>query len=309
MLSVSFLCYISQVMNVFISKKMRNFIILAQTNSMAKAAEKLHMTASPFGKSIAALEELVGYSLFTRNEKSISLNKAGQELYQELFPIYQRLSAIDNTIVSMSHRQKNIVIGIDNTYPTIIFDQLFSLSDKYDGITAQPFEFSENSVIDDLLDRRVDFIISPQQASPRVTHIDSLQTTELPLLRLGFLVSRRFENCQSLELLNTLPWLQMRFQNRANFESLLDGHFRSIGINPTIIYRPYSFMAKISAVEQGQFLTVVPQFAYRLVNPAKLKYFDAPNQPMYMREYLYSLKNNHHIKQVMGYIHSDRDGD
>ncbi|OVZ96283.1 MULTISPECIES: LysR family transcriptional regulator [Yersinia] len=296
-------------MNVFISKKMRNFIILAQTNSMAKAAEKLHMTASPFGKSIAALEELVGYSLFTRNEKSISLNKAGQELYQELFPIYQRLSAIDNTIVSMSHRQKNIVIGIDNTYPTIIFDQLFSLSDKYDGITAQPFEFSENSVIDDLLDRRVDFIISPQQASPRVTHIDSLQTTELPLLRLGFLVSRRFENCQSLELLNTLPWLQMRFQNRANFESLLDGHFRSIGINPTIIYRPYSFMAKISAVEQGQFLTVVPQFAYRLVNPAKLKYFDAPNQPMYMREYLYSLKNNHHIKQVMGYIHSDRDGD
>ena len=267
------------------------------------------MTASPFGKSIAAPEELVGYALFTRNEKSISLNKAGQELYQELFPIYQRLSAIDNTIVSLSQRQKNIVIGIDNTYPTIIFDQLFSLSDKYDGVTAQPFEFSENSVIDDLLDRRVDFIISPQQASPRVTHIDSLQTTELPLLRLGFLVSRRFENCQSLELLNTLPWLQMRFQNRANFESLLDAHFRSIGINPTIIYRPYSFMAKISAVEQGQFLTVVPQFAYRLVNPAKLKYFDAPNQPMYMREYLYSLKNNHHIEQVMGYIHSDRDGD
>ncbi|WP_145518962.1 LysR family transcriptional regulator SrsR [Yersinia mollaretii] len=296
-------------MNVFISKKMRNFIVLAQTNSMAKAAEKLHMTASPFGKSITALEELVGYALFTRNEKSISLNKAGQELYQELFPIYQRLSAIDNSIMSLSQRQKNIVVGIDNTYPTIIFDQLFSLSDKYDGVTAQPFEFNENSVIDDLLDRRVDFIISPQQASQRVTHIDSLQATELPSLRLGFLVSRRFENMQALELLNTLPWLQMRFQNRANFESLLDAHFRSIGINPTIIYRPYSFMAKISAVEQGQFLTVVPQFAYRLVNPAKLKYFDAPNQPMYMREYLYSLKNNHHIEQVMGYINADRDGD
>lgn len=287
---------------------MRNFIVLAQTNSIAKAAEKLHMTASPFGKSIASLEELVGYALFTRKENSISLNKAGQELYQELFPIYQRLSAIDNEIAAMSHRQKNIVIGIDITYPTIIFDQLFSLSDKYDGITAQPFEFSENSVIDDLLDRRVDFIISPQRASQRVTHLGSLQTTELPPLRLGFLVSRRFENVQPLELLNTLPWLQMRFQNCANFESLLDAHFRTIGINPTIIYRPYSFMAKISAVEQGQFLTVVPQFAYRLVNPAKLKYFDAPNQPMYMSEYLYSLKNNHQIEKTIGYIHADREG-
>lgn len=287
---------------------MRNFIVLAQTNSLVSAAEKLHMTASPFGKSIASLEDLVGYSLFTRNEKTISLSKAGQELYQELFPIYQRLSAIDNSILSISHRQKNIVIGIDNTYPTIIFDQLFSLSDKYKGVTVQPFEFSENSVIDDLLDRRFDFIISLQQASQRVTHTQSLQATELPSLRLGFLVSRRFENIQPLELLNTFPWLQMRFQNRANYESILDAHFRSVGVNPTIIYRPYSFMAKISAVEQGQFLTVVPQFAYQLVNPAKLKYFDAPNQPMYMQEYLYSLKNNQHIEKIMGYIHADREG-
>ena len=44
-------------MDIFISKKMRNFILLAQTNNIARAAEKIHMTASPFGKSIAALEE------------------------------------------------------------------------------------------------------------------------------------------------------------------------------------------------------------------------------------------------------------
>ncbi|WP_149011727.1 helix-turn-helix domain-containing protein, partial [Escherichia coli] len=42
-------------MDIFISKKMRNFILLAQTNNIARAAEKIHMTASPFGKSIAAL--------------------------------------------------------------------------------------------------------------------------------------------------------------------------------------------------------------------------------------------------------------
>lgn len=47
-------------MDIFISKKMRNFILLAQTNNIARAAEKIHMTASPFGKSIAALEEQIG---------------------------------------------------------------------------------------------------------------------------------------------------------------------------------------------------------------------------------------------------------
>lgn len=48
------------------------------------------------------------------------------------------------------------MIGIDNTYPTIIFDQLISLGDKYEGVTIQPVEFSENGVIDNLFDRQGD---------------------------------------------------------------------------------------------------------------------------------------------------------
>ncbi|MFB2863132.1 LysR family transcriptional regulator [Aeromonas sp. MdU4] len=294
-------------MDIFVSKKMRNFILLAQTNNIAKAAEKIHMTASPFGKSIAALEELIGYDLFTRKDNSISLNKAGQELYQTLFPIYQRLSVIDAEIHNSSAHSRHIVIGIDNTYPTIIFDQLISLGDKYDGVTTQAVEFRENGVIDNLFDHQLDFIISPQQVSQRVQRLENLAITELPPLRLGFLVSRRYEDRNPQELLQELPWLQMRFQNRANFESVLDAYMHPCGIHPTIIYRPYSFMAKISAVERGQFLTVIPHFAWRLVNPAKLKYFDAPHTPMYMQEYLYSLKNHRYTAAMIAHIAEDRD--
>ncbi|STH54520.1 putative LYSR-type transcriptional regulator [Escherichia coli] len=53
------------------------------------------------------------------------------------------------------------MIGIDNTYPTIIFDQLISLGDKYEGVTIQPVEFSENGVIDNLFDRQLDFYNLP----------------------------------------------------------------------------------------------------------------------------------------------------
>lgn len=175
-------------------------------------------------------------------------------------------------------------------------------------MTAQAVEFSENGVIDNLFDRKLDFILSPQQVSARVQQLDNLTVTDLPPLRLGFLVSRRYEERQPQELLQELPWLQMRFQNRANFEAMLDAYMRPCGISPTIIYRPYSFMAKISAVERGQFLTVIPHFAWRLVNPAKLKYFDAPHSPMYMREFLYSLKNHRYTATMLQHIAEDRDG-
>ncbi|HEY0209018.1 LysR family transcriptional regulator SrsR [Acerihabitans sp.] len=296
-------------MSIFVSKKLVNFIVLAQTNSIAKAAEKLHMTASPFGKSIAALEEMVGYELFSRTDNSISLNKAGQELYQMLYPIYQRLASIDTDIMlASSHHQEHCVIGIDTAYPTMIFDQLISLGDKFDGFTTKPFDFNENDLVSGLLDHAVDMIISPQQASTRIAEMSSMLITPLEPLRLGFLVSRIHDNVQASVLLHTLPWLQMRFQHRANFESLIDAHFRYAGITPTIIYRPYSFLAKISAVSRGQFLTVVPHFAYRFVNPASLKYFDAPNQPMYMPEYLYSLRNCKTIGRLVEAIGHDRNG-
>ena len=81
---------------------------------------------------------------------------------------------------------------------------------------------------------------------------------------------------------------------------------RPCGINPTIIYRPYSFMAKISAVERGHFLTVIPHFAWRLVNPATLKYFDAPHRPMYMQEYLYSIRNHRYTATMLQHIAEDR---
>lgn len=100
----------------------------------------------------------------------------------------------------------------------------------------------------------------------------------------------------------------MRFQNRANFEAMIDANMRPCGINPTIIYRPYSFMAKISAVERGHFLTVIPHFARRLVNPATLKYFDAPHRPMYMQEYLYSIRNHRYTATMLQHIAEDRDG-
>lgn len=293
--------------SIFISKRMRNFILLAQTKSIARAAEKIHMTASPFGKSIVSLEEQIGYPLFTRKDNSITLNKAGQDLYQKLFPVYERLSAIENEIHSSTQRSQKVMIGIDNTYPTIIFDQLISLGDKYDNVSTQPIEFSENGVIDDLLGHQLDFIISPQKVSPRVQDLENLAITELPPLRLGFLVSRRYADKPPQHLLREFPWLQMRFQNRANFEAMLDAHIRPCGIQPTIIYRAYSFMAKISAVERGQYLTVIPHFAWHLVNPLTLTYFDAPNGPMYMQEYLYSLKHHRHTAAICQYITGDRE--
>jgi hypothetical protein len=44
------------------------------------------------------------------------------------------------------------------------------------------------------------------------------------------------------------------------------------------------------------------------VNPSTLKYFDAPGSPMYMQEFLYSLKNHRYTATMLQHIAEDRDG-
>lgn len=42
------------------------------------------------------------------------------------------------------------------------------------------------------------------------------------------------------------------------------------------------------------------------MNPATLKYFDAPGGTMYMQEYLYSLKNHRYTATMLQHIAEDR---
>ena len=72
-------------------------------------------------------------------------------------------------------------------------------------MTAQPVEFSETALSIIFFDRQLDFIISPQHVSARVQELENLTISELPPLRLGFLVSRRYEERQEQELLQELP--------------------------------------------------------------------------------------------------------
>lgn len=58
------------------------FIEAAQANSFAQAAQRLHLTRSAVGKSIAKLEERLGVKLFHRTTRTQKLSDEGQLFYE-----------------------------------------------------------------------------------------------------------------------------------------------------------------------------------------------------------------------------------
>jgi DNA-binding transcriptional LysR family regulator len=61
-------------------RTLRQFVSVAEHESISRAAEALHISASPLSRTILQLEARVGFALFDRVGRSLRLNNAGREL-------------------------------------------------------------------------------------------------------------------------------------------------------------------------------------------------------------------------------------
>ncbi|WP_255450606.1 LysR family transcriptional regulator [Alteribacillus sp. YIM 98480] len=67
------------------------FLMVAKEKSISKAAHHLFVSQPALSKQIKKLEETLGFSLFVRSSKGISLTNKGQQLYDDMEPIIHKL--------------------------------------------------------------------------------------------------------------------------------------------------------------------------------------------------------------------------
>ena len=86
-------------------QSLRIFLLVAQTGSLTKAADKSHMTLSALSKRIAALERTVDCALFVRLPRGLELTPAGQEL------VHHARTVLDN-VNRMAGEMSDFAVGV-----------------------------------------------------------------------------------------------------------------------------------------------------------------------------------------------------
>lgn len=195
-------------------KSLYSFIAVAETGSMVKAADSIHVSHSAISQAIKSLEQQLEVRLFDRVGRQVYLNDAGKLYYQRVSPAVQ-------AIISASEEVKNK----DKDHHSISLNMVNSLAlhwwiprvDKLQNCYAELDIRLSNFVGDvDLERRNIDMAIF--QGDPQnwqKYHCEKLADDELVLVCSPSLLKPETTNNIN-ELLNRFPAIQVLNARRNN---------------------------------------------------------------------------------------------
>ncbi|MFC0523395.1 LysR family transcriptional regulator [Pontibacillus salicampi] len=75
-------------------QKVKYFIEVAKQGSFTKAAKTFYISQPALSKQIKLLEDELGFSLFVRTSRGLTLTEKGTALYQDMEPLFQRMEQL-----------------------------------------------------------------------------------------------------------------------------------------------------------------------------------------------------------------------
>lgn len=139
------------------SNRLRYFLVVAETESLRKAAEALHISAGALSKAIKQLEHETGTTLLVPAGRGILITEAGRELARRGQPLLEGLAQLKNELKekqkSVAKNTKPIRIGSFEVFTTHFLGGLIDyLPDNRDLLLREviPGQLEQNLLADEI---------------------------------------------------------------------------------------------------------------------------------------------------------------
>jgi DNA-binding transcriptional LysR family regulator len=139
-------------------RHLRYFVAVAEELSFARAADRLHMAASPLSQAIRQLESELGVELYVRTTRSVVLTEAGRRL---LADGGAALQAVDAALANAARAGRGVLgtlrLGCSPAARHELRPALLArLRDAHPGIAVDASEATTGNLCRELLGHRID---------------------------------------------------------------------------------------------------------------------------------------------------------
>ena len=240
---------------------LKEFIVLAETLNFAEASDRLYTTQSTLSKHIRKLEDELGYLLFDRTTRKVSLSELGAEFLgyaQKIVDVHEEY------LMNFSRKSDTeIIIGtIPSMFEYNITDIIVKFREKT-GINIKIIQASSDRLEDMLRNGKCHFAFIKQTEDPEgeFVRIPYTSDTLIAVLPRKHSLSKR-KNIHIHELKNESFLLQP--ENSRPYNLCIEACQRD-GVNPNIIFTDSQLSNIIDLVSKGMGVSLLMK---KLVPPA-----------------------------------------
>lgn len=118
-------------------RRVKAFIAVAESLSVTKAAERLHISQPPLSRHIHQLEDELGVTLFVRHRHGVTLTEAGRQLLDKARMLERAAQEFRQAAEHVSHNEANEVrVGIGWGLWDLVHRVRREVAERYPGVTV-----------------------------------------------------------------------------------------------------------------------------------------------------------------------------
>lgn len=141
-------------------RHLRYFVAMAETGSLMKASERLHVAQPALSVHLANLEAELGTTLVTRSNRGVELTSDGQFLYERAIALLKDHQKTLTALKDRSRRPSGMVsIGLTSAMPSLLAPELYrAVSAEMPDVTLYLVDASTSALYEWLQEGRIDMV-------------------------------------------------------------------------------------------------------------------------------------------------------
>lgn len=278
------------------------FIEVVERKNFSRAAESLHMTQPAVSQYIKALEDRYNTRLLERTNKYVSLNKAGEIVYQHALEIRGLYSNMQNLIDDLTEKASGeIKIGASYTFGEYRLPQIIARMKKVYPNISPSITIGNSKKIAELVDNfQIDIGIIEGHLEQDNLLIDRLITDSFVLVSAaGHIVKK--------EKLNKEVWIVR--EEGSGTREITEAFFKTQNIRPNECLEFSSTQLIKSSVEANLGISLMSKWVIkREVENGQLKIHEIDTLPL-SREFSFITKSKFKTRALeifINYIKADK---